>query len=120
MRFDMIPTFAESFVDLIERALLEASRGIASSHHLHNVRAGIANIVSLLEYDAEIGAAADRLTQTAASYINRHDTVSTTMTERERHADADRFGTAQHAVVVFRASLEHGRPSSRVRRLGLA
>jgi hypothetical protein len=59
----MIPTFAESFVDLIEKALLEASRGIASLHHLHNVRGGITNILSLLEYDAEIGAAADRLTQ---------------------------------------------------------
>jgi|HubBroStandDraft_4_1064222.scaffolds.fasta_scaffold34949_7 hypothetical protein len=31
------------------------------------------------------------------------------MTERERRADADRFSTAQDAVVVFRASLEHGR-----------
>jgi hypothetical protein len=116
----MIPTFANSFVDLIERVLLEASRGITSSHHLHNVRAGIANILSLLEDDAEIGAAADRLTQTAASYINRHDIVSKTMTELERCADADRYGIAQDAVVAFRASLERGRPSSRVRRLGLA
>ena len=116
----MIPTFAEGFVDLIEKALLDTSTGIASLHHLHNVRAGIANILSLLEYDAEIGAAADRLTQTATNYISRHDTVSTTMTERERRADAGRFGIAQDAVVAFRASLEHGRPSSRVRRLGLA
>jgi hypothetical protein len=116
----MIPTFANSFVDLIEGVLLEASRGIASSHHLHNVRAGIANILSLLEYDAEIGDAADRLTQTAASYINRHDIGPTTMTERERGADADRFGIAQDAVLAFRASLERGRPSSRVRKLGLA
>jgi hypothetical protein len=116
----MIPTFANSFIDLIERALTEASRGIASSHHFHNVRAGIANILSLLEYDAEIGAAADRLTQTAASYINRHDIGATTMTERERGADADRFSIAQDAVAAFRASLERGRPSSRVRKLGLA
>jgi hypothetical protein len=116
----MVPTFANGFVDLIKMTLLEASRGIASSHHLHNVRAGIANILSLLEYDAEIGAAADRLAQTAASYINRHDIVSATMTEQERRADADRLGIAQDAFAAFRASLERARPSSRVRRLGLA
>ena len=97
----MIPTFANDFVDSIKSALLEASSGIASSHHFHNVRAGIANILSLLEYDEEIGAAADRLTETAANYLNRHDIVSTTTTEQERRADADRF------------------PSSRVRTLGL-
>jgi hypothetical protein len=119
-RFDMIPTFTNDFVDLIKRALQEASKGIANSHHLHNVRAGIANILSLLEYDAEIGAAADRLTQTAASYLNSHDIVSLTMTEQERRADADRFGVAQDALAAFRTSLEHARPSSRVRRLGLA
>jgi hypothetical protein len=116
----MIPTFTTDFVDLIKRTLLEASRGIASSHHLHNVRAGVANILSLLEYDAEIGAAADRLTQTAASYINRHDIVSATMTEQERRADADRFGIAQDAFAAFRDSLEGARPSRRVRTLGLA
>jgi hypothetical protein len=116
----MIPTFTNDFVDLIKRTLLEASRGIASSHHLHNVRAGIANILSLLEYDAAIGAAADRLTQTAASYIDHHDILSPTMTEQERRADADRFGMAQDAFAAFRASLERARPSSRVRALGLA
>jgi hypothetical protein len=89
-RFDMIPAFANGFVDSIKRALLEASRGVASSHHFHNVRAGIANILSLLEYDEEIGAAADRLTETAANYLNRHDIVSTTTNEQERRADADR------------------------------
>jgi hypothetical protein len=116
----MAPTFTNDFVDLIKRTLLEASKGIASSHHLHNVRAGIANILSLLEYDAEIGAAADRLAQTAANYINRHDIVSTTTTEQQRRADADRFGIAEDAFAAFRASLERARPSSRVRRLGLA
>jgi hypothetical protein len=118
-RFDMIPAFANGFVDLIKSALLEASRGVASSHHFHNVRAGIANILSLLEYDEEIGAAADRLTETAANYLNRHDIVSTTTTEQERRADADRFGIAQDALAAFRASLERARPSSRVRTLGL-
>jgi hypothetical protein len=115
----MVPPFANGFVDLIKGALLEASRGIASSHHLHNVRAGIANILSLLEYDGEIGAAADRLTQAAANYLNGHDIVSTTATEQERRADADRFRVAQEALAAFRASLERSRPTSRVRTLGL-
>jgi len=99
--------------------LLEASRGIASSHHLHNVRAGIANILSLLEYDDEIGNAANRLTETAANYLNRHDIASTTLTEPEKRADAERFGVVQDALATFGASLEHARPSSRVRTLGL-
>ena len=67
----MVPTFTAGFVDLIKRVLLEASKGIASSHHVHNVQAGIANILCLLQYDGEIGAAAERLTQTAANYLNR-------------------------------------------------
>jgi hypothetical protein len=117
--FEMVPPFANGFVDLIKRALLEASRGIASSHHLHNVRAGIANILSLLEHDDEIGAAADRLTQTAANYLNRHDIGLTIMTEQERRADVARFDVAQDALAAFRASLERARPSSRVRTLGL-
>jgi hypothetical protein len=115
----MIPTVANGFVDLIKSTLLEASRGIVSSHHFHNVRVGIANILSLLEHDDEIGAAADCLTQTAANYLNRHDIVSTTMAEQERRADADRFDIAQDALAAFRASLERSRPSSRVRTLGL-
>jgi hypothetical protein len=115
----MVPSFTNDSVDLIKGALLEASNGIASSHHLHNVRAGITNILSLLEYDAEIGAAADRLTQMAAGYLNRHNIVSTTMTDQDRRADADRFGIVQDAFSAFRASLERARPSSRVRTLGL-
>jgi hypothetical protein len=115
----MIPTFANDFVDLIKRTLLEASRGSASSHHFHNVRAGIVNILSLLEYDDKIDAAADRLTQTAANYLNHHDIGSTTLTEQESRADADRLGIAQDALAAFSASLERARPSSRVRTLGL-
>jgi hypothetical protein len=116
----MAPTFTNGFVDLIKGVLSEASRGVASSHHFHNVRAGIANILSLLEYDAEIGEAANRLTQTAANYLNRHDIVSTTLTEHERCEDAHRFGVVQDALAAFGASLERARPSSRVRTLGLS
>jgi len=115
----MAPTFTTGFVELIKGVLSEASSGIASSHHFHNVRAGIANILSLLEYDNEIGEAANRLTQTAADYLNRHDIPSVTLTDQERRADADRFGIVQDALGAFGASLERARPSSRVRTLGL-
>ncbi len=115
----MAPSFTDGFVDLIKGVLSEASKGIASSHHFHNVRAGIANILSLLEYDAKIGEAADRLTQTAANYLNSHDAASVTPNDQERRADADRLGIAQAALAAFGAALEHARPSPRVRTLGL-
>lgn len=115
----MVPAFANGFIDLIKGVIAEASKGIASSHHVHNVQSGIVNILSLLEHDEEISAAADRLGQTAANYLNRHGIVSATITDHERRADADRFGVAQEALAVFRAALERARPSPRVRVLGL-
>ena len=115
----MIPPFTTGFMDLIKRVLLEASRGVESSHHVHNIQVGVANIRALLKYDVEIDAAADRLTQMAALYLNRHNVAATTMTEQERRADADRFGAAQDALAAFRGSLARGRPNSRVRTLGL-
>jgi hypothetical protein len=119
MRPDMVPTFTISFLDLIESELRRASKGLASSHYVHNIRSGIANIVDLIEYDDEIADAADHLTRMSASYINRHDAVSITVTELEAHADADRFRTALAALVHFRAALERARPNSRVHILGL-
>jgi hypothetical protein len=115
----MIPAFAAGFVASIKKVLVDASSGIASSHHVHNVQAGIANILSLLQYDAEIDAAAERLSQAAADYLNRHGIVSTITIEQERRADIDRFGAAQDSLAAFRAALERARPNSRVRTLGL-
>ncbi|HYK78291.1 MAG TPA: hypothetical protein VEU95_01625 [Micropepsaceae bacterium] len=115
----MIPTFTAGFVGSIKRVLVEASKGIASSHHVHNVQAGIANVLSLLQHDDEINAAADRLSQTAADYLNRHGIASTTTIEQEKRADIDRFDAAQDSLAAFCASLERGRPNSRVRTLGL-
>ena len=114
----MVPTFMLSFLELIESELRRASKGFTSSHYLHNIRSGIANIVDLIEYDDGIVDAADHLTRTAASYINRHDAVSIEAIEPET-ADADRFRTALTALVNFRAALERARPNSRVHTLGL-
>jgi hypothetical protein len=114
----MVPSFTLSFLDLIESELKRVSKGFFSSHYLHNVRSGIANIVDLIEYDDEIADAADHLTRMAAGYINRHDAVSVAVAERET-ADADRFRTALAALAHFRAALERARPNSRVHTLGL-
>ena len=115
----MVPMFTLSFLDLIESELKRVAKGLSSSHYLHNVRSGIANIVDLIEYDDEIADAADHLTRMAAGYINRHDAVSVTVAEPEIHADADRFRTALAALGHFRAALERARPNSRVHTLGL-
>ena len=115
----MATAFTAGFLGSIKRVLVDASTGIASSHHVHNVQAGIANILSLLQYDDEIEAAAARLNQTAANYLNRHGIASTTTIEQERCADIDRFGAAQDSLAAFRAALERGQPNSRVRTLGL-
>jgi hypothetical protein len=119
MDFDMVPTFTLSFLDLMESELRRASKGFTSSHYLHNIRSGIANIVDLIEYDNDIAHAAGHLTRTAANYINGHDAISATVTEPEARADADRFRTALAALVHFRAALELARPNSRVHTLGL-
>jgi hypothetical protein len=116
---DMVPLFTLSFLDLIESELQRASKGLSSSHYLHNVRSGIANIVALIEYDDEIADAADHLIRMAAGYINRHNPVSITVTEQETRADADRFRNALAALGHFRAALERARPNSRVHTLGL-
>jgi hypothetical protein len=115
----MVPMFTLSFLDLIESELKRVAKGLSSSHYLHNVRSGIANIVDLIEYDDEIADAADHLTRMAAGYINRHGAVLVAVAERETHADADRFRTALAALAHFRAALERARPNTRVHTLGL-
>jgi hypothetical protein len=87
----MTPSFALPFLDLIESELQRASKGLSSSHYLHNIRSGIANIVDLIEYDRKIADAADHLVRMAASYIDRRDAVSITIAGPEAQADADRF-----------------------------
>jgi hypothetical protein len=116
----MVPTFTLSFLDLIESELRRASNGLSSSHYLHNVQSGIANIVDLIQYDDEIADAADHLIRMAAGYINRHDAIAVPVGEPEARADTDRFRSALAALGRFRAALERARPNSRVHTLGLA
>ena len=115
----MVPTFTLGFLDLIENVLRQASKGIASSHHLHNVQSGIANILDLLQYDDGIADAAGQLTRMAASYINRHNLVPVVITDKETDGDADRLRAAFAALAHFRSTLEGAQPNRRVHTLGL-
>jgi len=107
----MIPSFTQGFLDFIDRELQAVSKGVVSAHHLHNVQSGIMNILALLEPDEVIADASGNLARMAANYINRRD--------REPNGDTARFSAALAALADFRASLERGRPNSRVQTLGL-
>jgi hypothetical protein len=50
----MLSAHITSFLKLISTQLEETSRGIASSHHFHNVQCGIENILSLLDYNNDV------------------------------------------------------------------
>jgi hypothetical protein len=114
----MLSAHIESFLKLISAQLEETSRGIRSIHHFHNVECGIANILSLLELNSEVVEKADQLSRRASSYIASHDLVSTVRDGGDE--DADRLHAAHEALVGFRFAIEHSRPNSRVRTLGLA
>jgi hypothetical protein len=65
-----------SFLNLINTALEDISRGVASPHHFHNVRCGIENILSLLKYNNEVVEKADQLSRRAYDYVTYHDLVT--------------------------------------------
>jgi len=116
----MLATHTASFLTLINTALEDISRGVASPHHLHNVRCGIENILSLLEYNNEVVEKADQLSRRARDYITNHDLVTSKITEGTIGEDVDRLRAVREALAGFRSAVEHSRPNSRVRTLGLA
>jgi hypothetical protein len=116
----MLAAHTASFVKLINTQFDEISRGLTSPHHLHNVRCGIENILSLLEYDNDVVAKADQLSLRASHYITQHELISSKINDEEISADADRLRAAYEALAGFRFALERSQPNSRVRTLGLA
>ena len=116
----MLSAHIASFLRLIGAQLDEASRGISSVHHLHNVQCGIENILSLLEYNNDVVEKADQLSRRASNYITRHDLISSKGSDGDISEDGDRLHAAHEALAGFRLAVEHGQPNSRVRRLGLA
>ena len=57
----MLSAHIASFLKLIGAQLEETSLGLHSVHHVHNIDCGIANILSLLEPNNEVGHKADQL-----------------------------------------------------------
>jgi hypothetical protein len=104
----MLSVHITSFLKLIDTQLEETSRGVSSSHHFHNVQCGIENILSLLEYNNDVVDKADQLSHRASNYITRHGLISSKINDKDISEDAG-----------FRFAVEHSRPNSRVRTLGL-
>ena len=116
----MLSAHIASFLKLISTQLEETSRGVASSHHFHNVQCGIENILSLLEHNNDVVEKADQLSRRASNYIARHDLISSKISDRDISEDADRLRDTYEALAGFRFAVERGQPNSRVRTLGLA
>ena len=115
----MLAAHTASFLKLINTALEDVSRGVASPHHLHNVRCGIDNILSLLKYNNEVVDKADQLSRRACDYITHHDLVTSKMGDGTNREDVDRLRTVHEALAGFCSAVEHSQPNSRVRTLGL-
>jgi len=116
----MLAAHTASFLKLINTALEDTSRGVASPHHLHNVRCGIENILSLLEHNNEVVEKADQLSRRARDYITYHDLVTSKIVDGTIGADDERLRAVREALAGFGSAVEHSQPNSRVRRLGLA
>ena len=108
-----------SFLKLIKSTIDDTSRGVASAHHLHNVRCGVENIMSLLEYDNGVVEKADRLTRRAGSYITYHDLVTSNISGVTIGEDADRLRAVREALDDFHSAVEQSQPNARVRKLGV-
>jgi hypothetical protein len=113
----MLSAHITSFFKLISAQLEEASRGVTSPHHFHNVQCGIENILSLLEHNNDVVESAARLARRASSYITYHEPISSNM--RDVGEDADRLRAVQEALAGFGFAVERSRPNARVRTLGL-
>ncbi len=107
-------------LNLINTALEDISGGVASPHHLHNVRCGIENILSLLEYNNEVIEKADQLSRRAFDYITYHALVASKTSNGTSGDGVDRLRAVREALAGFRFAVDHSQPNSRVRSLGLA
>jgi hypothetical protein len=105
---------------LIKTVFEDISRGVGSPHHLHNVRCGIENILSLLEYNNEVFEKADQLSRRACDYVTYHDLIASKTSEGAGVEGVDRLRAVWEALAGFRFAVEHSQPNSRVRTLGLA
>jgi len=116
----MAAAHTASFLELIGAQLEETSRGEPSPHHLHNVRCGIENILSLLELNNEVVEKADQLARRASDYITRHDLISLKIRDETISEDTDRLRATYEALASFCSAVEHSQRNSRLLTLGLS
>ena len=88
-------------LNLINTALEDVFRGVASPHHLHNVRCGIENILSLLEYNNEVIEKADQLSRRACDYVTYHDLVVSKTSDGTSGEGVDCLRAVREALPVF-------------------
>jgi hypothetical protein len=116
----MLAAHTASFLKFIDSVLEDISQGIASRHHLHNVRCGIENILALLEFNNEVDERANELSRRAQDYIMYRDSLASEGEGGSIGDDCDRLRIVREALDGFRFAVEHSKPNSRVRALGLA
>jgi len=116
----MLAAHTASFLNLINATLEDTSRGIASPHHLHNVRCGIENILCLLAYNTEVAEKADQLSHRASDYVTYHALITSKVSDGTISEDGDRLRAVREALASFSSAVEHSAPNSRARMLGLA
>jgi hypothetical protein len=116
----MLTAHTASFLKLIDTVLDDISRGVASHHHLHNVRCGIENIAALLEFNNELAEKADQLSRRAQDYITNRNLIMDKIRDTTIGEDVDRLRIAREALAAFASVVERSKPNSRVRALGLA
>jgi hypothetical protein len=116
----MLAVHTASFLKFINTEIEDISRGIANPHHLHNVRCGIENILSLLECNNEVIEKADQLSRRASDYITHHGLVTSKSSDETISQDDGLLRAVHEALAGFGSAVEHGQPNSRVRTLGLA
>ena len=98
-----------SFLKLINSTIEDTSRGVASAHHLDNVRCGVENIISLLQCDNGVIEKADQLTRRAESYITYHGLVTSNISGVTIGEDGDRLRALREALDDFHSAVERSR-----------
>jgi hypothetical protein len=116
----MLAAHTASFLKLINTVLEDISRGVASPHHLHNVRCGIENILALFQSNNELVEKADQLSRRACDYITYRDLGTSKTGDGTIGEAVDRLRVVREALAGFSSAVERSQPNSRVRTLGLA
>src|ERR1700741_1574995 len=103
----MLGAHTASFLKLINTTLEDTSRGIASPHHLHNVRCGIENILCLLAYNTKVAEQTDQISGRASDYVTYHVLTTSKVSDGTIGEDGDRLRAVREALASFSSAVEH-------------